>query len=154
MAAQQLLLLKDVDGLGRSGEVVSVKPGYARNFLLPQKLCVIADKFTLRMQAKLKEERAKQAIVDKSAAEKLAAEIHGKEFTIRVKVDPEGHLYGSVSALDIAHALKESNFDLEKKNVILPHPIKTLGVQEISLRLKEGVLAQIKLNIESDASPL
>src|SRR5689334_18731387 len=96
----QLLLLDDVDELGRSGDVVAVKPGYARNFLLPKKKGVMANKHTLRMQAKLKEERAKQAEIDRREAEELAARMTGIELNIVVKVDPEGHMYGSVSALD------------------------------------------------------
>ena len=71
----QLLLLEDVDDLGRSGDVVSVKPGFARNFLLPQKKAVVADKNTLRMQARLKEEREKRAAVDKKDSEILAFQV-------------------------------------------------------------------------------
>src|SRR5574338_163192 len=96
----QLLLIEDVDDLGRSGDVVSVKPGFARNFLLPQKKAVVADKFTLRMQARLKEERAKRAEIDKKEAVVLAERIAPMELSIVVKVDPDGHMYGSVTALD------------------------------------------------------
>ena len=80
--ANQFLLIEDVDALGRSGDVVKAKPGYARNFLLPQKKAVIADKHTLRMQAKLKEEREKQAVLDRGEAEKLAERINGMSLTI------------------------------------------------------------------------
>ena len=73
----QLLLLEDVDDLGRSGDIVSVKPGFARNFLVPQKKAVVADKFTLRMQAKLKEERSKRAELDRNESEELAKKIEG-----------------------------------------------------------------------------
>src|SRR5579872_4257004 len=108
----QLLLVEDVDDLGRSGEIVKVKPGYARNFLLPRKFAVIADKGTLRMQARLQEERAKRAEVDKKEAEELALTINGKEVSILVKVDPEGHMYGSVSAHDIAHLFEKEGIKL------------------------------------------
>ena len=73
----QLLLLEDVEALGRSGEIVNVKPGYARNFLLPQGLAVIANKNALRMQERLKEERQKRAIADKQESDAIAAKIEG-----------------------------------------------------------------------------
>lgn len=148
--ANQLLLIEDVDDLGRSGDIVSVKPGYARNFLLPQKKAVIADKFTLRMQARLQEERKKQAAVDKTAAEELAARIQGSVLTIHVKVDPDGHMYGSVTATDIARLFANDGITVDRKQVVLLQPIKQLGSHQIQLRLKEGVPAQVQLDIVSE----
>lgn len=145
----QLLLLEDVDDLGRGGDVVSVKPGYSRNFLLPQKKAVIADKYTLRMQAKLKEERAKRAEIDRKDSEELAGKIEGMVFSIEVKVDPDGHMYGSVSALDIVRLLEKEGIVVERRNVALAQPIKTLGVHPINLKLKEGVPAHITLKVHS-----
>src|SRR5689334_17894347 len=98
--ANKLLLMKDVEELGRSGDVVSVKPGYARNYLLPQGFAVLADKKALKMQARLQEERRKKAVEDKKEAEELAQAIDGVTLTTIVKVDHEGHMYGSVSAHD------------------------------------------------------
>jgi len=146
----QLLLIEDVDDLGRSGDVVSVKPGYARNFLLPQKRAVVADKRTLRMQAKLKEERAKKAAVDKKDAEVLSEKINGMTLVIEVKVDPEGHMYGSVAAMDIVRLFGEQGFQLEKRNVVLPHLIKSLGVYDLNLKLKEGVPAAFVLKVVAE----
>ena len=99
---QKLLLLEDVEALGRKGEVVSAKPGYVRNFLLPQRLAVIASANTLRKQERLKAEREKQAVVDRKESEELAVQIEASTLETKVKVDPEGHMYGSVSAGDIA----------------------------------------------------
>jgi large subunit ribosomal protein L9 len=146
----QLLLLEDVEDLGRSGDVVSVKPGYCRNFLLPQKKAVVADKFTLRMQAKLKAERAKRAEIDRNEAEQLAKKIDGMVMTIEVKVDPDGHMYGSVAAIDIVRLFEKEGVHLERRNVVLQHAIKELGVHPIHLKLKEGVPAQITLRVMSD----
>jgi len=145
----QLLLIEDVDDLGRSGDIVSVKPGYSRNFLLPQKKAVIADKYTLRLQAKLKEERAKLAEVDRKEAEEMAQKIEGMVLSIEVKVDPDGHMYGSVSALDIARLFEQEGFKIERRNVVLAHPIKTLGIHPVSLKLKEGVPAHATLKVHS-----
>ena len=146
----QLLLLEDVTSLGRKGEIVRVKPGYARNFLIPQSKAVIADKRAIRMQDKLREERAKQAVQDKKEAMELAEIINHKEFNIIVKVDSDGNMYGSVTALDISKLLKEKGYAVERTNVKLNAPIKALGVYEISLALNEGVQASISLELESD----
>jgi len=147
---QQLLLLEDVDALGRSGDVVTVKPGYARNFLLPKKIAVVASKQTLRMQARLKEERAKQAEIDRQASEELAARMQGTRLEIVVKVDPEGHMYGSVSAADIAQLFADQGVVIEKKYVVLPQPIKALGTHNLNLKLKEGVIMPFILQVNSD----
>ena len=150
----QLLLINDVDDLGRSGDIVSVKPGYARNFLLPKKKAVIADKFTLRLQAKLKAERLKQAESDRKEAELLAQNIDGMVLSVAVKVDPDGHMYGSVSALDVARLFQAQGLKVEKKHVALVHPLKTLGEHHIPLKLQEGVPASVVLHIvvEGDAA--
>ena len=146
----QLLLLEDVEDLGRSGDVVTVKPGYARNFLIPQKKAVVADKFTLRLRTRLMEEREKQAIIDKKESEELAERVASLELSTEVKVDAEGRMYGSVSAVDIVKICAKENIVLEKKNVALVHPIKDLGIHNIQLKLKEGVLVSLKLNICGD----
>jgi large subunit ribosomal protein L9 len=143
----QLLLIEDVEDLGRSGDLVSVKPGYSRNFLLPQKKAVVADKFTLRMQAKLKDERAKRAELDRIEAEGQAKKVEGMVLTIEVKVDPDGHMYGSVAAGDIVRLFEQEGVQLERRNVVLIQPIKQLGTHQIPLKLKEGVPAQITLHV-------
>jgi large subunit ribosomal protein L9 len=151
----QLLLIEDVDGLGQSGDVVKApRPGYVRNYLLPQGLAVIADKRTLRMQEKLKEERKKRAAIDLKESTDIAEKIGGTTLTITVKVDNEGHMYGSVSTLDIVHLLeKEHHAHLERKMVLLKHAIKETGIHEVDLRLKEGVTCSITLKVVAEAHP-
>jgi large subunit ribosomal protein L9 len=144
---QQLLLLEDVEALGRKGEVVTARPGYIRNFLLPRGLAVIASPNTLRKQERLRAEREKQAAVDRKEAEELAQQIEGLSLEIKVKVDPEGHMYGSVSAQDIAQLFQEKGLPVEKKYIQLPRPIKETGEKKISLKLKEGIPATITLAI-------
>ncbi len=147
---QQYLLIEDVDDVGRSGELITVKPGFARNFLIPQKKAVPATAHTLKMQAKLQDERAKKAAVDKQEAEALAAKLEGKTVQITVKVDPEGHMYGSVSALDIMHLFEKEGYKIDKKSAFLPHPIKEVGVHSLTLRLREGVVCNYTLHVLSD----
>lgn len=147
---QQLLLLEDVDGLGRSGDVVNARRGFIRNFLIPQKKAVIADKHTLKMQERLKEERLKKAAVDRSESEELAAKLKDFVISIEVKVDHEGHLYGSVTSFDVARMMQEKGYSLDRKNVALLQPIKTLGAHPIPLKLKEGVTASITLEVTAE----
>lgn len=147
---QQFLLLEDVEDIGRSGEIVSAKPGFARNYLLPQKKAVLASPHTLRMQERLQQERAKKAAVDKKDAEELAAKLNGMTLTINVKVDPEGNLYGSVTQMDIVHLFEKEGVKLDRRNVLLPQHIKELGVKSLALRFKEDVTCNYTLNVVSE----
>ncbi|MCH9609142.1 MAG: hypothetical protein S4CHLAM45_03630 [Chlamydiales bacterium] len=144
---QKLLLINDVDGLGRSGEIVTAKPGFFRNFLLPQGHAVVADKQTIKLQANLQAERAKRAAVDKKEAEAFAAKLGPLVLETEVKVDTEGKMYGSVNQNEIAKMLQGKGFEIERKNVTLPQAIKKLGKHTIPLRLKEGVEANVTLKI-------
>ncbi len=149
--ATKLLLLEDVDVLGRSGEIVNVKPGYARNYLLPRGLAVIADKKALRLQERLKEERQKRALVDQQESEEIAARLNNISLTTVVKVDQEGHMYGSVTAAEIVHLLQEHHqIEIEKKSIQLKHPIKTTGIHPILVKLKENVTASFNLKVMSE----
>jgi large subunit ribosomal protein L9 len=153
--ANKLLLLEDVDALGRKGDIVSVRPGYARNFLLPQGIAIVANANALRMQNKLQEERKKQAAIDKKEADELAANITGITLIATVKIDHEGHMYGSVSALDIVHLLKDqTGFELERRAVQLPQPIKETGVHDIKVKLKEGVATTFTLKVIPEGGAL
>ncbi|MES2273909.1 MAG: 50S ribosomal protein L9 [Chlamydiota bacterium] len=144
---QQLLLLQDIESLGKKGEVVSAKPGYVRNFLLHKGRAVVASVNTLRKQEALRKERAKQAIVDRQESEELMKQVESVALDIRVKVDPEGHMYGSVSAGDIAQLFQEKGIPIEKKNVQLNKPIKATGAHKLVLKLKEGILVNFQLTI-------
>ena len=143
----QLLLLEDVGRLGRKGDIVKTKPGFARNFLLPQKKAVVATPHTLKMRAKLQAEREKQAIADKKESEILARIIEGKELSTEVKVDPAGHMYGSVSAQDIVKLFEDQGVTIDRHYVLLVHPIRTTGKHKIDLRFKEGITASFLLHI-------
>lgn len=146
--AIKLLLVEDVEDLGRSGDIVNVKPGFARNYILPRKMGIIADQNALKRQARLQEERQKKALQDREEAEKTAGNLVEVVLEVTVKVDHEGHMYGSVSALDIVHLLKEQqNIELEKRAISLKHPIREVGVHKIAIKLKEGVTSEVTLKI-------
>ncbi|MEM7174535.1 MAG: 50S ribosomal protein L9 [Chlamydiota bacterium] len=147
-----LLLLEDVVNLGRKGDIVRAKPGFAWNFLLPQKRAVLADKRTVRLQEQLKAERAKQAAEDEKQARAVASRLKGKMFVAVVKTDSSGHLYGSVTAVDIVKVLdQEADIAIDRRSVLLPRPIKKTGVHTIRLSLKEGVPAEFKLKVKGES---
>lgn len=151
--AYKLLLLDDVEALGRSGDIVNARPGYARNFLLPRGLAIIADRNALRKQASLKEERAQKAASDKQESEEHANRIKDLTVTTIVKVDHDGHMYGSVSTTDVVRLLEEQgSVVLEKRSIQLAHPIKEVGVHTIKVKLKEGVQTSFVLTIIPEES--
>jgi len=151
--ASKLLLVDDVEDLGRKGDIVEVRPGYARNFLLPQGKAVIADARTIRMQAKLQEERKQKAIQDRNESEALAARFVDLVIETTVNTDQEGKMYGSVTAADIVELLQNQHqIAIEKRYVHLKHPIKEIGSHNIHFRLPEGVEANCTLKVESNAT--
>lgn len=149
---QQLLLLEDVDGLGKSGEIVFARPGFIRNFLLPKKKAIIADKNTLRMQNRLQEKRREKAIQDLAISKEIAAILKDYVMEFYVKVDPEGNMYGSVTIIDLMKKAEEKGLALEKKNFPSPNfSLRELGNHKILLKLKEGEEAVMQVNIVSEA---
>lgn len=150
--SNKLLLVKDVEHLGRSGDIVNVKPGYARNFLIPRGMALTATRGTVRMQERLQEERRLKALEEKKEAEAIAQALEGLQIEKIVKVDPEGHMYGSVTTAEIVELIKEKHpaIAIDKKVVILKHPIKSLGVHAIELKLKEDVKAAISLKVRAE----
>ena len=146
--AQKILLIEDVEHVGRKGEVASVKPGYAINYLIPHGLALVANRTALRRQTKLQEERVIRAEAERKEASEMATRLEGETLEIEVNVDHEGHLYGSVTVLDIIEQLKlKTGIDLDKKMIPLKQPIKEVGVYDFALRLKEGVTAQIHVKV-------
>ena len=148
--AYELLLIQDVESLGRKGQIIRARPGYARNFLLPKQLAVVASPHTLRTQKRLQDERDKQAKVDRQESEETAGKLGELTLSITVKVDQEGHMYGSVGSSDIVELLKAQGFEIEKKNVLLRAPLKTTGLHQVPLKLKEGVSISVALAIEPE----
>ena len=144
----KLLLLEDVENLGRKGEVVTARRGYAYNFLVPKCLALFATKDALRRQKKLQAEREEIAVQDRQIAQEVAQRLEGETVAFQVKVDHDGHMYGSVSILDIVEAIKlQTGIDLEKRSIQLKHPIKATGVYELVLRLKEEITCTIHVKV-------
>ena len=147
----KVLLIEDIENFGKKGEIACVKPGFARNYLIPQKKALYADAYTLRLQARLQAERAKQSAVEKKESQVQAKTMETKSYSVKVKVDTQGHMYGSVSAVDLMRLLQEDGFDsIHKKQLVLSHPIKKLGVYNIPVKLKEGVMSSFQLKVLSE----
>lgn len=141
----EVILLDNVPSLGRRGDTVKVKPGYARNFLFPRKLALPSTQSNARVFKEEEKVLAKRDELAKSNAQKAAAKMADVSCTIPVQVGEEDKLYGSVSANDIARVLKDQGYDIDKKQVLLEEPIKQLGVYTIDVRLHREINAPIKV---------
>ena len=141
----EVILTQDVSPLGKVGEIIKVKDGYARNFLFPQKLAYIATQENLR-----KIEREKQKIQakyekGKQEAQLVADKLNKVSCTVNVEVNDIDKLYGAVNLSDIVKALEVEGYPIDKKNIIVEKPIEELGIFEVGIRLHPEVIAKIRL---------
>jgi large subunit ribosomal protein L9 len=141
----KVILTQTIRDLGTEGELKAVSDGYARNYLLPQKLAVEATAQNLkRYEAKRQQiEEARRAQED--AARKLAKQLAEHSYTITAKAGPDGKLFGSVSAADIAGAIKVEGIEIDRHQIAVDHPIREVGVYEIVVKLFAGINATIKI---------
>jgi len=144
--ATEVLLLSDVESLGKAGDVVKVTDGYARNYLLPRDLAAPVSPYALRRLAKMRKEREEQSRIQMAEAKDMAAKLANVSVTIRAKTVDGTRLYGSVAAGDIVAALLEGNkISLDKAQVVLPEPIKETGTFDVTIRLHADVIPTIKV---------
>lgn len=140
-----VILRSAVDKLGHPGDVVTVSPGYARNFLLPRGLAFAATPGNLR-RIQLEKARLEAAEAEKvAAAQALAAKFADVSITFAARVSEEGKLFGSVTVGDIAHQLEAQGFKVERRQIELPEPIKALGVYRVAIKLHADVKPEIKI---------
>jgi large subunit ribosomal protein L9 len=141
----KVILQKDIPSLGDAGDIKEVAEGFARNYLLPKNLVIVANessKKAIDHQMKLiKIKKDKR----KKTSEQLAASMSDIELTIPAKVGEEGKLFGSITSMDIAKHLKEKGFDIDKRKILLDSPIKSEGEFSISIKLEEGLSATVKV---------
>ncbi len=143
----KVILTEEIRGLGTRGDVVSVKDGYARNFLLPKNLAREATPGNLKS---IEQERKKWALLaqqEKVSAEKSAAAVQGVKITVKKRVGENGQLFGSVTANEIADALEAKGIGVDKRRIELAHPIKSLGVHEVDVRLHREVTVHIQVEV-------
>jgi large subunit ribosomal protein L9 len=140
-----ILLLKDVEKVGKEGEIVSVADGFARNYLIPKKMAVLATKGAHDIQRSLQRRRIQRAQAELDECRQLAEKIANASCTISAKVGEDEKLFGSVTATDIAEALRKEGLDIDKKKIILETPIKNLGIYPVNVRLHPEIEATLKL---------
>lgn len=143
----KVILLQDVEGLGKKYDIKDVKNGHARNFLLPEKLAKAATKAALKWLADQKEVIEKEAEEDLKKAQGLASKLDGLELNIAVKVGDEGQLFKSINTQKIIEKLKEMGFEVKKSQVRLENPIKELGEFPVNINLDHNLEAEIKIII-------
>ena len=149
----EVILREHVDNLGRRGEIVKVADGYARNYLLPRKLALVA---TTGNKQRIEKERVKFEAVEaeeRKVAEAMSARINDLELSIARKVGETEALYGSVTTSDIAEALKAKGFEVDRRKIQLQEPIKRLGAFDIPIRLQRDVTATVKLKVVAEGEP-
>jgi large subunit ribosomal protein L9 len=147
----KLILREDVENLGRGGDVVDVKPGYGRNFLLPRGLAVTANPKNLREIEHQKAVATAKAVKLKASAEAIAKRLSETPVTLKRKVGEQDKLFGSVTALDIAEALAARGLEIDRRSIDLSEPIKTVGDFEVGVKLHHDVIGKAKVKIEAEA---
>src|ERR1019366_330594 len=142
-----LILREDVPSLGKAGQMVRVKPGYARNFLLPRGLAFEAtdgNRKRVEAEAKARDVRANS---DRAEAQELATRIGAVTLEFRAKAGEDGRLFGSITSADIAHRLEAAGVTVDRRKIELEHPLKQLGFHSIPVRLHHDVQAEVRVNV-------
>ncbi len=140
----KVILRKNYDQLGKIGDLVEVKDGFARNFLLPRQIAYIATKGNIRTLEEEKKQSAKKEVKELEAAKVLAGELENVSITIPVKVGEEDKIFGSVTSQMICDALKEKNYNIDKRKIDLEEPIKALGIYSVNVKLHHDINAIVK----------
>src|SRR2546426_3373298 len=147
MGHKQVLLREDIDNLGARGEIVRVKAGYARNYLLPRNLAVEATANNVKQIEGERTALAKREAKDRSSAELQAGQLSSLTLKFERRVGEAGVLYGSVTSMDIAHALKEQGYEIDRRRVVLREPIKRFGNYTVPVRLHRDVTVELPVSV-------
>ncbi|MBX3283121.1 MAG: 50S ribosomal protein L9 [Acidobacteria bacterium] len=150
MANTTVLLREDIENLGGRGEVVKVKAGYARNFLLPQGFATLATKGNIKQIEQEREALLKKAAVEKATAEAQKEQMSAISLTFERKAGEHGTLFGSVTSMDIADALKAKGYEIDRKRIVLRDPIKETGEYTVSVKLHREVAIPIPVKVTTE----
>ncbi len=145
----KLILTQEVDGLGAAGDVVEVKDGYGRNYLIPRGFGIRWTRGGEKTIETIKKARESRAVRDADHASEVKAKLEGTTFQVKVRAGEGGRLFGSVSAADIAEAITAQGGEVDKRTIVVNNPIKSLGAHTVSVRLHDDVAAEVNLNIVS-----
>ena len=149
----EVILRDHVENVGRRGEVVKVADGYARNYLLPRKLALLATPGNLKQVERERVKLDAKEAEEKSAAEAIASRMSALEVVISRKVGDTEALYGSVTSADIAESLAKKGFDVDKRKIGLREPIKKLGEQIVPVKLHREVVVQLPVKVVAEGRP-
>lgn len=145
----RVILLKDVKGQGKKGDLIEVSDSYARNYLIKGGYAEQATAVKINDIAQKKAAASFHKAEELKAAHALAAELKGKKFTVKVKAGAGGRLFGSVTAADISSALSEGGYQVDKKKISLASPLREAGEYDVELRLAEGVATKVSVKVEA-----
>lgn len=143
----EVILREDIAKLGRRGDIVSVKDGYARNYLLPRKLAIAASEANRKQVVDMKAAAARHDAREKGAAESVATQLGEVVVTITAKAGEQDQLFGSVTTMDIAAALEAKGFSIDKRKILLEEPIRTIGEYSVPVHLHHDVTASVRVNV-------
>jgi len=146
----RVILKQDVDNLGKTGEIVKVSPGYARNFLIPRKFATEATPGNIKIVEQEKRAHARRDFREKEAASILANEIAKLTPVFKCKTGEDGALYGSVTSMDIAEFFVSHKIEIDKRKIQLEDPIKSVGEYQVMIRLHREVTVPLKVVVESE----
>ncbi|MCS6988792.1 MAG: 50S ribosomal protein L9 [Chloroherpetonaceae bacterium] len=148
----KVILKKEVEKLGDIGDVVTVKDGYARNYLIPRGLAVRATEGMLKAIEEEKKQKAFKIERERKAARELAESLERLLLNVKAKAGEEGRLYGAITTQMIADKLKDKGFEIDRKQITIDPPIKQVGKHEVSIKLYSDVVAKLKLEVEAEAA--
>lgn len=146
----QVILKEDILNLGFKGDVVNVKKGYGRNYLIPQGKAVIASESALKMLAEDNRQRAHKLAKIKADAEALAASLNGASISIATKASESGKVFGSVTSVQIADTLAEKGFTVDRRLIALKEPLKELGAHKVVIKLHKEVSAEVEVVVVAE----
>jgi large subunit ribosomal protein L9 len=149
----KVILADDVRGLGHRGETVTVKPGYARNYLLPQGFAYEATGANVRRLSEEKKKYDEKMLREKAVASEAASKVEGLTVTVTKKAGEEGQLYGSVTASEIADALAAKKIEVDRRRIELAEPIRRVGPHTVHVRLHRDVVATLTVDVQAAGAP-
>ena len=143
----KLILTQEVTGLGAPGDVVEVKDGYGRNYLVPRGLGIVWTRGGEKTIESIKKARDSRSVRDADHAAQVKAKLEGSTFQVKVRAGEGGRLFGAVTTADIASAIVEGGAEVDKRTIVVANPIKSLGTHTVTVKVHDDVEAQVSLNV-------
>jgi large subunit ribosomal protein L9 len=148
----EVILKEDIPSLGSRGDVVKVADGYGRNYLLPRKLAMQATENNKAVIEQMKASAERRSATEKAQAEQVVAKLEPINLAFTRKSGEQGHLFGSVTSSDIAAELAAQGFEIDRRRILLPEPLKSVGEYTVGIKLHREVTAQVKVKVQAEAS--